>query len=230
MKKIVLILILGMFLVSFITAQLTSLGTFEVSTDVNLVQICGTCTNNNITSITSPNSSVIVSNVEMTKDGSNYNYTLVNNFTGTTGTYIVNGVGDLGGIDTAWNYDFTITQTGEALDEAQGLIVLGLIILLIFITGAFLYFGNKIEYVPFKIFLISLGVLFLMLTIGIALNAIKELMLIGSVFSGTFVSLYRLILILVSAGGIGLIVYLVYVGVHQFYQHRGLIDSKYDID
>ena len=121
---------------------------------------------------------------------------------------------------------FEVTQTGEFLDEPQSLIILGLILVLILVTWVFLYFGKEIEYLPFKIFLISLGALFLMFTVGFSLNIIRNLVLVGSVFSLTFVNLYRLMLILISAGGIGLMVYIIYMSVKQFYSKRGLIDSE----
>ena len=106
--------------------------------------------------------------------------------------------------------------------------VFGLIIILIFLVGAFLYFGNRIDYLPFKIFLIALSILFIMLTVGLALNAVKQLMILGEVFSGIFGCLYTLMLILVSAGGIGLIVYIIYMSVQQFNITRGKIDGYDD--
>ena len=70
-----------------------------------------------------------------------------------------------------------------------------------------------------------MGSLLLMFTVGVSVNTITELMIIGSVFAATFVNLYRLMLILISAGGIGLMLYIVYMSVKQFYSYRGLLDN-----
>ncbi len=118
------------------------------------------------------------------------------------------------------------TQTGKLLDEPQGLVILGLFLVLILLTWAFLYFGSEVEYVPFKIFLTSLGALMLMFTVGVSLNIVQDMLLMTAVLSGMFVGLYRLMLILVSAGGIGLMLYIIYMSVRQFYSNRGLINEE----
>ena len=161
----------------------------------------------------------------MTQNDSYYNYTLISNFTQTIGTYIVNGLGDLGGTNTAWNYDFVITPTGEALDIQQSVIIFGLMLILLFSTAALLLFGIKIETTSVKIFLISLGVLFLMLTFGVSINAINDLMLLGSVFSGIFLGIYRLTLALISVGFIGILLYLITSVVKAFNKSRGKADD-----
>ncbi len=222
-KKILLVLMLGIVLISFASATIQTLGTFQQGEDVNLIQTCASCTYNNITSILSPNSSELIGNFEMTQTGSVYNFTLDGGNTTRLGEYIVNGLGDIDGTDTVWNYNFFITPTGQTLDNSQSLLILGLIVILILVTCAFLFAGYKIEYRPTKIFLIAMGVLFLMVTTGVAVSMIKELILVGSTFSGIFVNIYRLMLILVSAGGIGLILYIIVMSLRQFYAYRGLV-------
>lgn len=225
-KEIGVILLLGMMFIAvagLATAAIADLGTFERDSTIELIQTCDTCTFNNISSILLPNGTIILGEVEMTKDGTFYNFSF--NDTGNLGQHIVNGFGDPGGTTTTWNYVFTITATGQALDTPQSVLTIGLILILIAIAAFFFYAGNKTEYVPFKIFLTALGALFIMTTVGFSLNAIKSLMLIGSALSGTFVNLYRLMLILISAGGIGLIVYIIYMSLRQFSAYRGLIDK-----
>lgn len=119
-----------------------------------------------------------------------------------------------------------VTPTGLGLDQPQSYIILGLILLLLFLSGIFLYIGKDMEYLPAKIFLMSLGLLFLMFVVGVSLNIINQLLLVGSVISGIFGSLYTLMTILISAWGIGLIVYLIYVSVRQFYSNRGMFDDN----
>ena len=117
---------------------------------------------------------------------------------------------------------FEISPTGEALDTQQSVIILGLILILLFLTAAFLYFGNEIESLPVKIFLIALGSLFLVFTLGFSISVIKDLMILGAVFSGTFVGLYRLALGLVLGGFFGILLYLITTVVKAFHKSRGI--------
>ena len=123
------------------------------------------------------------------------------------------------------SYSIEVTPTGKAFDDSQGLVILGLLAMLLFIAWVFLYFGLKIEYLPFKIFLISMGALTILFTVGMSINLIKDLMMVGIVLAASFVSFYRLMLILISAGGIGLIVYIIYMSVKQFWKTRGKVDD-----
>lgn len=223
MRKILLLLIASLFLLSLTTASLDNQGIGVQGQNFTFIQTCDDAEWITLSTHQFPNRSIEVINTNMTSNGGGsfqYNF-----------TDIVNGRHDITGISNGCSQTFAtffdVTNTGSHFDSPQSIMTIGLLLVLIFLTGIFLFFGNKVEYTPFKMFLTSLGILFSMLTTGIAVNAIKELMLVGSVFAGTFVNLYRLMLILVSAGGIGLIVYLVYVSVMQFYSYRGLID-KFD--
>jgi len=131
MKKI-MIFIVGIFFINLISAGL--IGPFEQGEDINLIQTCDDCTYNQITSILYPNSTVAISNVMMTKDGTFYNYTLSSNYTQTLGTYIVNGVGDLNAVDTVWAYDFEVTSSGREITTGNSIIAF-LGVLLFFILG-----------------------------------------------------------------------------------------------
>ena len=218
-----------MFLISLVSAEECSLpNPIKQGDTIELTQTCRNCTDVNLTKVVRPNQSIsLLGQFEMTGNGSNYNFTFSD--TNTVGTYFYTAEGDPNGIlIPPQSCSFKVTPNGDELDNPQSIIIIGLIFVLILLTGSFLYFGKEIEYVPFKIFLISLGALFLMLTIGISLNTITQLMVIGSVFSGTFINLYRLMLILISAGGIGLMLYIIYMSVKQFYSYRGLLDNEFD--
>lgn len=115
MKKIFLIFFVSLFLLSLISATQESLGTFKAGENIQIIQLCGTCTYNNITSlIYNPTSTTILSSVAMIQTGSQYSYIL--NGTNTTemfGTYIVNGIGDLNGNPQSWAVTFEITPNGQ---------------------------------------------------------------------------------------------------------------------
>lgn len=144
------ILIIGLILMSD-GVQAGLIGTFPQGSNVNLIQTCDDCTYNNITSILYPNGTVILSNVQMTKDGTFYNYTLNGNYTNVLGNYIVNGVGDLGGEPTVWAYDFDITPQGWTSTSTFYFIFL-IIITLVFTLGVTLknnyimFFGSVLVF------------------------------------------------------------------------------------
>ncbi len=231
MKKIFIFLmltLLTLILINPISAEIQTLGCFQVDTEIDLIQTCATCTFNNISAVSFPNSTILISNVAMERDGTRYNFTLNDTQTGTIGEYIVDGFGNLSGVDTIWNYNFFITPTGECLDTQQSIIVFGLMLILLFLTGAFLIFGIKVETTSVKVFLIALGALFFLFTLGFSINSIKQLLFLQSVFAGTFVGLYRLFLVLISGGMIGIILYLITVSVKAFKKSRGILDDDDD--
>lgn len=146
MKKRILIIIMLAFFLPLVSGALTTLGFFEQGLDAKLKQLCDDCSYNNITSIVYPNGTTIIEDVAMTKRGTEYNYTLISNFTNTRGTYTVNGFGDEGGSDTIWVYTFYINKYGRELTEAeQGMFSLGMILIIIFLIVS-IYGIFKIEH------------------------------------------------------------------------------------
>ncbi len=222
MKKIYL-LMFSILLISFTSAAIFDLGVFERDTTIQLIQTCNNCTFNNISNVLLPNGTLTFENVAMDKVADFYNVTF--NQTQSLGQYIVNGFGDPDGVTTTFNYIFSITPTGQDLDTPQSILVIGLIVILIAMTLFFFNASNKTESIPFKVFFAALGLLFIMVTVGVSINSIKQLMLVGSVFAGTFTAIYTLVLALVSAGGIALILYVIIVALKQFRMNRGLIDD-----
>ena len=130
MKKI-LILIVGMFLMSFTSAAISDLGTFKQDECIELPQSCTSCTYNNISKILYPNSSIALGEAAMTKDGNEYNYTFCN--TSALGEYVINGHGDLDGTDTIWNYGFAVSYTGKELSSASSTFYIILFAIFIFL-------------------------------------------------------------------------------------------------
>ena len=82
----------------------------KVNTCVSIPQVCSTCTYVNLSSIKLPDSSVVIINSNMGKNGVNYNYT----FCGTSalGTYTVTTCGDKDGIFQCAVYNFEVTPAG----------------------------------------------------------------------------------------------------------------------
>ncbi len=213
----------------------TSALSYKVNTTFDVEVVCinaGYCSSSTVcnTSIFAPDGSVILQGVIGTQasDLSFFNWTVNSTQSSNLGEHQVGGFCRDGSVTQIIDFTYNITPTGLELDTAQSILIIGLIFILIILTASFLIFGIKIENIPFKIFLTSMGALFLMFTVGFSLNVVESLMILTGVFSGTFVNLYRLMLILISAGGIGLMLYIVYMSVRQFYSYRGLLDKEFD--
>jgi uncharacterized protein YxeA len=102
MRKILIITMLCILIVSFASAEIDNIGEFKQNQCIDLIQICEDCTYVNITSINYPNLTRSVNNVAMTKDGTFYNYTFCN--TQELGDYIYNTQGDLNGNTAVESY------------------------------------------------------------------------------------------------------------------------------
>jgi len=79
---------------------------------INLIQTCALCDWNNITNVLYPNTAQALGLVEMEKNGQVFNYTFCE--TNVTGTYTVNGIGNLAGdaVGVIWRYTFEVNPTG----------------------------------------------------------------------------------------------------------------------
>lgn len=163
-----LLLLMSMFAVC---AATDSLGTFKQNNCVNLLQLCSNCTFNNITFIFYPNSTNALSiEQEMTKNNTLYNYTFCN--TKDIGTYLVNGYGDLNGLNTVWNYDFEITKSGSTeLNESSAmptiLFVIFLSIICFIIPYIIQFSKNEVINMIVKRSLFVIGIYTLIMNIGI---------------------------------------------------------------
>lgn len=139
----IFVVLFSIFLVS--SSTITSLGVFKSGSCVELKQICSNCTYVNITSVIYPNSTKALGQVQMTKSGTDYNYTFCD--TSSVGNYIVSGKGDIDGVPSVWSYDFNISVSGTTPSIVQGILYS---IILCFLVITFLicfYFSITI---PFK--------------------------------------------------------------------------------
>lgn len=233
-NKFLLFLFAIVLMTSLVPAQTSANFVFEQNTTIDLKISCFTETNDfcdntvdcNIT-ILRPNQEVIVDNLPMTFNTAFYNFTLDTNQTSVLGRHSTIGIctGNTTGFST---FTYDITQTGVVLETGQSLIVLGLMLMLLFLAGALLFFGDKVEIVSVKVFLLSMGTLLSVFVIGFSIATIKELLLFGEVLSGTFVNLFRLGVGLVIAGFVGVVLFLVAFVLRAFSKSRGKIDDDDD--
>ena len=78
----ILILLIAINLIGIINVSAT-----KTNEPINLIQTCNNCTYCNITKILNPSQMIILSNLEMTQDGTSFNYTLNSSYTNQIGEY-----------------------------------------------------------------------------------------------------------------------------------------------
>ncbi|KKN12728.1 hypothetical protein LCGC14_1013640 [marine sediment metagenome] len=144
MKKLLFILVMSMFLVSLVSAEIQFLpGATKRLDPINLLQTCENCTFMNLTQViaTSPNSIYVLQpgQFSMTKNDQNYNYTFLN--TSLTGTYIYSTCGDLDGVLECGSVRFIVNNTGVILTGPEIVIYFVMIIFFFMISIFFLYWG-----------------------------------------------------------------------------------------
>lgn len=134
MKKYILIVLCLLLLPLVYADESVSIGTFKKGECMSLIQTCGDCGYVNITKVYSPKMIVVLSDVNMTKQGTAYNYIFCN--TTEVGIYIVNGMAlwNDGNI-TTFEYDFEINVEGSKYSSFILLSILGIILYLILCIG-----------------------------------------------------------------------------------------------
>ena len=140
MKRLSLCIIIGLFLITLVSAE--NIGTYQQGDCIELVQTCANCSYVRISGVSYPNSSQALSLTTMTKTGTYYNHTFCN--TNDTGTYKVNGFGDDLGVDQEWAYYFDITPSGNMATTSQGIISIVVIISVLFVMLFFGFLGFKL--------------------------------------------------------------------------------------
>jgi len=140
MKKFFTLLVLTLFLVSFISAGSEIILTGKQGEIITLPQECNDCTFVKLSSIQYPNMTKDYINEDMTKNESSFYYLF--NKTEALGVYNYCGYGDVDGTNTTYCYDFTITYLGKQLTTEKAIIYFIFLILFILIfIGTFIFIG-----------------------------------------------------------------------------------------
>lgn len=143
MKKIIFMTFMMVFLISLASGEVQTLGVYKPQEDINLLQLGAGFTVCNITTVVLPNSSLAIkSEVTMTKDGNQYNYTLKGENTTLMGQYIVNGYCTDGSNETVWAYDFEVSSSGRTGISNIALIII--LIVMIYTITFISFFGKNI--------------------------------------------------------------------------------------
>lgn len=192
--SIIIGLIFLLIIMPMINGEVQTLGTFKQNDCISLIQTCGTCSYNNITSITSPNSTILLTEISMSKTGTQYIYNFCN--TNQLGSYIVNGVGDLDGIPTVWAYDFKITPNGEEVVTGKIILYFGLMFILLIFFLLCIYSFFNYNNLNNRVGMIGLGYLLLIAITFICFNLSSELLT-----STPFItSMFRILFIVLMVG------------------------------
>lgn len=197
MKKILMFVILGVFLISF-TSALNCWTEEKQNNDILLLQKCPTCSYVNITFINYPNGTVLMNN-EMTQNGTNFYFDLPDS--SQLGKVSYGTIGDKNGASPPEEETICIliTPTGRTIDNSEAIIylILAFGVLLLFSISAYFTivtpYSNKLDengaviqvsklkYVKLGLILLSWVLLtwFLNILIGLADNFVSLTMYYG---------------------------------------------------
>lgn len=142
-KKIFLILLLSMFLMSFTSTA--SIGIVTQNQEMQITNFCSTadCTYANITNIKYPNGTVSNMNEEMTKENNNFYYDYTPN---DLGIYDFITCSNPDGIELCEKDSFESTPNGKDFTTGNSIIYIGFIIILLFTFFLTIYGAGKIKW------------------------------------------------------------------------------------
>lgn len=142
-NKIILlaVVLISIFIMTTANSQtIQTLGEFKRGEDIRLTQSHPNATYINISEITNPNGQIVLSDLEMTKIGTVYNYTVNStiNQNWVLGNYLVRGVSD--GNPFIFVYDFDLVRGGRwAFNLNNNNFLVGFIILVIVLIGLMIF-------------------------------------------------------------------------------------------
>lgn len=222
-KQIYLIIVIMLFSLTYVSAD--SFGIFKQNTDINLIFSCQNSTYLNISTIyTDPIGLMILSKETNTSKISNgvYNYTVKASNLTSNGDYSVFYHCDLNGLDTPSASTFTVNKSGFIVSTSDALIMLLGFAGIMILSFSFFMGGNLFQQLGVKIFLYGLSAITTVYGIGYGYS-------VSVVLTGEYSSLmnpiggiYQALIYLLMGGGIGLILYLVYMAVMSWSKMRGL--------
>jgi len=131
-----------MLFLNLVGANIESLPAQKVNTNIELKQVGADFTFCNITSFLYPNLSICLKDVEMTKRGNDYNYTIDKDNITILGDYIANGFCSNGTDDVVFSYLVPITPSGES--GFENAIFFILVIVIFYTINLFGFFGKNI--------------------------------------------------------------------------------------
>jgi hypothetical protein len=163
-RKLSVFLLMTFLLFSMVSAIETDIGTKKVDSCIDLIQTCADCTYVNFTSYTRPNGTRNVIEKVGVKDAVSFTYNDCN-ITDELGTWIIDGHGDVGGIDTVFSYTYEVTTTGNPTPEGMPMFQMGVLIIIFGVSCFLLYLSFEMKEPFFKMFFLVISLIFLMATV-----------------------------------------------------------------
>ena len=198
----------------------SSLGTFKQN-ELIQIRVLANCSTINMTEVTIGNITYIINKQMTNLGGQTFNYTFAN--TSNLGTYTYSwynpcidcSQGDCGN-------SFEITATGYKVTSEQTTIMF-FIVGVIFLVGLlFFIFGMRIENPAIKLFCLCMTVLLIVFLVGYIVSMANITISEFTGLTNGFQPIYIIFITLLTAGGVGLVVYLIAFGMISFSKFRGL--------
>jgi hypothetical protein len=207
-------------------ASAESFGTYPINSNVSLIFSCQNSSYLNISRVsTYPNSEVIInSEKSATRINSVYNYTIPASNNSIIGTYIVNYHCDVNGIDTPSVSSYDINNTGFQFSTGDAMILILAFVAIGILVLIFFTFGIKQENPVLKIFCLAMATMFLVFLFGYGYNMFNLLLGKYPAMSSGLSNIYVVLIALLTVGGIGLVVWLLYFAMTMWWKHRGLLE------
>jgi len=187
--------------------------------------ICDSSYECNLT-VLSPLQNIIIDNVEMLGDSVYRNFTMTEENQSSNGIYestIDCSNSSLSGSNT---FFYKVTPNGsEPIDEGQGLILLGSIFFLIVMSCCIGFMGIKSTNTTVSLSLVSFSTLIMVFSLGLILNILELSLGTFSDITNNYSTIYVLFMILMVAGAIGLITYIIVVALNFYWRLRGMKDE-----
>lgn len=214
--KLISLIVLSIFLISFVSS---SLGTYKRGDCVNIRTILNS-SSVNISTISTPNSIVVISNQIMTKQGQTFNYTFCN--TSNLGTYIYDYFDSNGDV---YVNSFEITTSGrEAITSGESNTLLISIVIMLIISIFFLIVGFKMENLAGKIILTGTGIILLLAIFLYSVVNMNQILGGFSVITEGYTTFWFVIKIIFGIALTAFIVFMLWYSYQAFMIKRGFRD------
>ena len=221
-----LICLILTFIIMPLRVKADSFGTYAVNTNVPLYFSCQNSTYLNISKVyLYPNgTNVISSETQTTKSGNVYNYTIKGANVSNIGNYVVYYHCDLNNQDTPSAGDFIVDNSGYSFSTSDSIILLLAFAIIGILILVFFTFGVKNENITIKIFCLSMATLFLVLLFGYGYYVFNQILGKYPVLASGMNNIYVLLVILLSAGGVGIVLWLIFYVLNLWWKYRGFRD------
>lgn len=147
-NKLIIAVFLSIFLIFFVSSTVVELGDgFKKNECIDLTQTCSNCTYVNLSFVQLPNSTKIIYDLSMTKNGILYTYEFCN--TSQLGTYVYGTYGNPDGELSNQNVEFVVTPNGEKPQTSKSIIYISLLaifLLLLLINMYMILISGSIEW------------------------------------------------------------------------------------